>query len=182
MTAIPGLTLIGNFVTPAEEQAIIQELDSRSWSTALARRTQHYGFEYDYKSKDAQKTAPPLSGSILMIAERLRDTGYMSLPTQCIVNEYTRSQGISAHTDAAIFGPVIVSVSLNAPTNMIFTRGDVTRSVLLDPGSALILTGEARTHWKHAILPRVTIDTPDGRWTKPENYRRVSLTYRTIRE
>ena len=44
-------------------------------------------------------------------------------------------QGIGAHTDAKIFGPVIVSVSLLQPTNMIFThRTEPSKNVTLMPG------------------------------------------------
>lgn len=179
---VPGLTFIPDFLTPDEEMAIIQELDSCSWSTALARRTQHYGYEYNYKSKNAQTLAPPLTGRILGIAERLRDQGLMDMPTQCIVNEYTREQGISAHTDSAIFGPVIISISLGAPTVMIFSNGDQKVPVFLPRRSLIVLRDDARNVWKHEIPQRKTLDIPgQRRVTKDVDYRRVSLTYRTMR-
>lgn len=111
------------------------------------------------------------------------ENGENIVPTQCIVNRYLRGEGISAHTDAKSFGPVIVSISLEAPTNMIFTHpSKETISLYLPRRSILILTGEARDTYKHEIPSRVTIDLPDRvtKISKPLDYRRISLTYRTL--
>ena len=188
----PGASLHLDIITPEIESAILTELNQQPWSDALRRRTQHYGYTYDYTTRalngEAQQTTP-LSGWILRLAEHFRDSdvfgknpnGTNVIPTQCIVNEYTRNQGINSHTDAAIFGPTIVSVSLGDPTVMIFMRGEKTIPIYLPPRSALILTGDSRYYWKHEIPARVTYELPDGRKiTKPANYRRVSLTYRTL--
>ena len=42
--------------------------------------------------------------------------------TQLIVNEYTPGQGISAHTDAKIFGDNIITLSLGSHCGFVFTK------------------------------------------------------------
>lgn len=102
-------------------------------------------------------------------------------PEQCIINEYTKNQGIAAHIDARTFGPIVVSISFLEPCNMILTKGDQRISLQLAPRSMLILSGEARTSWKHEIEPVSEVYLTDcSVYQKPDNYRRLSLTYRTI--
>ena len=62
---------------------------------------------------------------------------------------------------------------------MDFVRGPAgpSEAVFLEPGSALVLSGEARQTWMHAIPARATdvwqgLERPRGR--------RVSLTFRTM--
>lgn len=185
MSLPQGLTLVPDFVDPSQEVAILTWLDQQPWDTSLKRRTQHYGYRYNYAGHGHAPLVPttPFSGPILEMAQRLSTTVYSGgVPTQCIVNEYTRNQGIAAHTDSPMFGPTIVSISLGAPTIMIFSHRDGTRiPVPLPQRSLLIMTGPARTEWKHEISPNVRLIYPDGHTeTKPGNYRRVSLTYRTV--
>lgn len=52
------------------------------------------------------------------------------------------------------------------------------KNMLLPRRSLLIMTGEARYHWRHAILHRKT-DKIDGKLVK--RHRRVSLTFRRIK-
>jgi alkylated DNA repair dioxygenase AlkB len=186
---VPGLLYQDNILTPEFEREVIQWIDSQPWNPSLSRRTQHYGYEYNYTSKSAATVTTPISGPLLTLANYLRDNNVFAPPTagatgapeQCIVNEYTRSQGISAHTDSPSFGPTVVSFSLLQPCNMIFSRGSEKITTTLIPRSILIMSGEARSSWKHEIPGRVTVNMPDGStYRKPEDYRRISLTYRTM--
>ena len=106
---------------------------------------------------------------------------------QCIINEYRKvngkHQGISAHTDhEKRFGKEIVTVSLGADTTMVFThpkKGTV--NVFLPRRSVVVMTGESRWKWKHAAPATVKYLGPDGgKITKPEGYRRVSVTFRHV--
>lgn len=174
--SVPGVLYYPEFLPEALEKEIITELDSLPWSNQLKRRTQHYGYIYDYRSRSLPKATTPLSPSLLKVAKLLPFE-----PTQCIVNEYLRNQGISAHTDSRVFGPIIASVSLLAPCEMIFTSGSRVFTLTLMPRSLLILSGEAREDWKHEIKGNVKVSLPDGTiYHKPEDYRRVSLTFRTL--
>jgi alkylated DNA repair dioxygenase AlkB len=170
-----------NVLTPELEEEVISWLDQHAWSTQLKRRTQQYGYAYNYNSRSVNNAEiEPISGPLQIIADWLQTNGVMN-PQQCIVNEYTQTQGISAHTDSPNFGPVIVSISLLQPCNMKFTRGTESHTMTLMPRSILIMSGEARSEWKHQIPSRKTVTLADGStYRKSEDYRRISLTYRTL--
>lgn len=167
-----SLKYVPNFVGPILQQRLIDEIDEHEWNTKLSRRTQHYIHEYDYSSKNARTNAPPMPRYINRVGEHLIDQGVLSSIDQVIVNEYTRKQGISAHIDKDIFGPVIVSLTLGSADTMIFSRGDESFSHRLEPGSIAILEGELRYEWKHEIKSNVG--------TRPQDFRRVSVTYRSF--
>ena len=93
-----------------------------------------------------------------------------------ILNEYEPGQGIAMHTDHRDFGPTVAMVSLGDSWTMDFLHEhtDLKQSKLLEVGSALVLSGEARLEWRHGISKRKS--EPGGR---PRNTR-VSLTFRTV--
>mmetsp|Transcript_2840 Transcript_2840/g.5040 ORF Transcript_2840/g.5040 Transcript_2840/m.5040 type:complete len:90 (+) Transcript_2840:46-315(+) len=43
-----GLSYHRGFLTPDEQSCLQGDIDSRSWTRALARRTQQYGFRFDW--------------------------------------------------------------------------------------------------------------------------------------
>lgn len=45
---IEGLTYIPNYITKDELWSVIYQ---QSWLTDIKRRTQHYGYKYDYKAR-----------------------------------------------------------------------------------------------------------------------------------
>lgn len=179
IAAVPGLFLCESFVDAASESALLRCLDALPWSTALKRRVQHYGHVYDYKARGvAPAAAPAIPDLCVEVATRLltlevaHDAAEFD---QLIVNEYLPGQGIGAHVDAAVFGPLIASVSLGAGIVMRFSReGHEPCDVWLPRRSAVLLTGEARTLWKHAIA-HVKSDPGHG-----ARQRRVSLTFRSV--
>jgi len=73
----------------------------------------------------------------------------------------------------------IVSISLGSSCVMQFTESNSGREeqLLLEPRSALVLSGEARNHWKHAIPARLSDVWMNRELTRS---RRVSLTFRTM--
>ena len=112
-----------------------------------------------------------------MGCERIFDAA--RLPDQLIVNEYTPGQGIAAHIDSALFASPIVSVSLGACCVMDFCRGAAKVAVALPPRSAVVLDGDARHRWSHAIAAR-TSDVIDG-VRRERTHTRVSLTFRVAK-
>ena len=186
---VPGLYIQYDVVSPEAERRIVAELDApdehgqSKWMNTLKRRVQHYGYYYDYTSRNVPSPAPPITGELLKIADVFRQCGLMD-PEQVIVNEYTRKQGISAHVDSLLFGPEIISVSLLEPTIFYFTPKDPSagqrHQVEVPARSIIVMSGESRYDWKHEIPPLVNITVNGRRWTKPMNYRRISLTYRTL--
>lgn len=181
---IPGLALIASFIDPEEEASLLARIDDEPWDESLSRRVQHYGYRYDYKARSvAGLRIGPLPDWVASLAERVgRAIG--ARPDQLIVNEYQAGQGISRHIDCVpCFGPTIASLSLGGPAVMRLTRpADEARAagderLDLPPRSLLLLRGEARYDWRHAIPARRS-DPIDGR--RRPRLRRVSLTFRTV--
>lgn len=180
----PGAGLIPDWITPAEEAALIDFLDAGDWSGELKRRVRHFGYRYDYRARSATLASRigPLPEVLQELAERMVAEGlFAAVPDQVIANEYLPGQGISAHVDCEpCFGDVIASLSLLSGCEMRFRclESGETRAVMLPPRSLLVLTGPARSNWTHAILARRS-DVSDG--VRMMRGRRVSLTFRTMR-
>lgn len=172
------------FLTPEEEAECIRRIDENegAWLTDLSRRVQHYGWRYDYSERTitSDMRIGPLPDWLQVLAQRLYDeTGLFDrVPEQVIVNEYEPGQGIAMHTDHPGFGPAVAMVSLGDAWEMDFARSgkgaEARSSMVLDRGSALILTGEARKRWRHGIAKR---KSDHGRPRR----RRLSLTFRTVK-
>lgn len=177
---IPGLFLIDNFISPEEASSLIQEIDSQNWLTDLSRRVQHYGWEYDYRSKviDKNMNLGTLPGWATQLSEKIFKTKYLPYKAdQVIVNEYLKNQGISKHIDCVpCFKDGIASLSLLEGWEIIFSnaRKEEKYALELYPRSLLILTGEARYQWTHEIPKRAS--EPNGR----VRGRRVSITFRAV--
>jgi hypothetical protein len=45
---VPGLALYPQFVSPQEEQELLQLLDQQPWEELAKRRVQHYGYTFSY--------------------------------------------------------------------------------------------------------------------------------------
>ncbi|WP_354638287.1 alpha-ketoglutarate-dependent dioxygenase AlkB [Kitasatospora camelliae] len=183
--AVPGLRYLADWLDPAACDALLAEIDAAAWSAELKRRVQHYGHRYDYGRRslasDRRDAAPPLPGWARETAARLVSDGLMEREAeQVIVNEYLPGQGISAHVDCLpCFGPVVAALSLGSGCLMDFTHpGDGGKvPVPLAPGGLLVMAGEARSVWRHAIAARRSDPGPSGRVPRG---RRVSVTFRTL--
>lgn len=175
------LKIIENFITQDEEKKLVDIIDSKPWNEALARRTQHYNYEYDYKKRGVSQVSDKIPEFNFLI-KKLQNLGYYKGKNpeniQIIVNEYTRDQGISPHADNPEFGDIVISLSLLYPALLIMTRDDIKRKYILQPRSLFILEDEFRDKWKHEISKNKTIDG----YTKPVDYRRLSITFRTIKQ
>jgi alkylated DNA repair dioxygenase AlkB len=176
---VPGLTYSSHFLVPEEQCRVLAELDARPWLDDLKRRVQHYGYKYDYKARsvDHSMYVGSLPAFALDVAQRLLDQGLIEeMPDQLIVNEYKPGQGITAHIDCQpCFKNTIVTVSLGWAYEMDFISIDTDehKAALLEPGSALVMQGEARYQWRHRIKARMS-----DRGVRRE--RRVSLTFRNV--
>lgn len=176
---IPGFTLLKDVIDEEVENQIVQALDKETWSSSLVRRTQHYGYEYNYRNKGVQKKAPEFPKAIRHVSDYLKQNNIINA-NQCIVNEYTIDQGISKHIDSSDFGPVVVSLSLNADTNFIFRKGDIIELIEVPRRSLLILAQEARYNWTHEIPKSKSYMIDGNKVFKDNDYRRISLTFRTV--
>ena len=179
-----GLTYLETYISDDEADRLVQEIDAAPWRADLKRRVQHYGYRYDYKARQARREdyLGPLPEVFQQLAERLTaEDHFQTIPDQIIVNEYQPGQGISAHIDCQpCFGDTIASLSLLSACVMGFASQTHSQQMKLhlQPASLLVLKGEARHIWTHAIPPRKT-DAIEGQ--RHVRSRRISLTFRTMK-
>lgn len=180
-TLPPGAIFPPDFVTAAEEEALLRALDGGMWSRELKRRVQHFGYRYDYRARKvtAEARLGPLPGWLAPLGRRLAaETPFRRMPDQAIANEYMPGQGIAAHVDCVpCFGGCVASLSLSSPCEMIFRAKDDALAFRLPPRSLIVLTGAARYDWTHEIPARKSDPVEGGRMPRG---RRVSLTFRNV--
>jgi alkylated DNA repair dioxygenase AlkB len=170
-----GLTYEKDFLSEQEEINITDFLHTIEWDITLQRRTQHYGYKYDYHIKNKLVDTVPIPDELQYVVERLHDK-YQVRFNQLIVNEYEPGQGISPHIDnMVLFDDTVISISLGSSCIMKFTKGDETHDVLLERRSLVCLQGDARKKWKHSIPAR-------KRDNDIERMVRISLTFRKTKE
>jgi alkylated DNA repair dioxygenase AlkB len=171
--AIPGLSYRPNYLSKAEERALVEAIDSLPWDTQWRRRRQPYGGAYGKGG-----TAPPIPPWGQELAERLLAEGITPVAVDhMLVNEYLPGQGIALHRDYEPYGRTVVSISLLSSCIMDFRRCQDGRQerLLLEPRSLLVLSDEARYDWEHGIAPRKK-DSWHGMIVQRE--RRLSITFR----
>jgi alkylated DNA repair dioxygenase AlkB len=181
MFGIDGVLYIPAYISPQHHDALVTTIDAQLWRGDLARRTQHYGYVYDYRARsvDASAWLGELPPWLARIARQLTADGLVQkVPDQAIINEYLPGQGIADHVDCTpCFDDVIVSLSLGAPVMMDLKRQGKHVAVWLEPRSILVLRGEGRYAWTHGIARR-QYDTLDG--VRVPRERRLSVTFRTV--
>lgn len=122
------------------------------------RRTVSFGWKYDF-SAERVRQGEPIPAFLLPLRDRVAAFAQLapSRLEQVLVTEYGPGAAIGWHRDKAVFDEV-VGVSLGAPCTFRFRRsrrggGWERKSLTLAPGSAYIITGEARAEWEHSIPP-----------------------------
>ncbi|KAM9990518.1 hypothetical protein ACTFIY_006574 [Dictyostelium cf. discoideum] len=187
---IEGLTIIENAIDKEMHDKLWKEVNKEEWLTDLSRRTQHYGYKYNYKSRSlkSEDIAAPFPQWATDLCCHLMKEGLINdFPQQLIVNEYKDGQGISAHIDSKIFDNIIFSISLGSTCRMIFkksiqpTTTTTTKTTTtsekaevlkiekqLSPRAFLLIKDEARFNWTHEI-PKLK-----------KGQHRISLTFRFV--
>jgi DNA oxidative demethylase len=177
-TELPeGLLYAPEFVTGAEEAALVDELEALEFEEIqmrgqTARRTvRHFGLGYDYKRGEVSPTAR-LPQSFEWLRERaagLIETEPSEL-AEILLTRYPPGAGIGWHRDAPMFREVI-GVSLVSACRMRFQRGKGeerrTAEIELAPRSAYMLAGSVRWQWQHSIPAAKEL--------------RYSITFRTLK-
>ena len=203
-TPVPGLTIYHDFISPAEEASLLAFLNDPSkctWRTDLSRRTMHFGGSYCLMPSKASSPsptkpqilqAPSIPNELNWILQRMVDNGIFppnQKPQYCIVNEYTGSLGISAHTENFQFSEPVVGLSLLSTCPIRFHEllepydGSVrsgkagkarktgrVADVEMPARSLLVMSGQSRWRWQHEI-----VRNGKGRGL---GWKRVSLTFR----
>jgi alkylated DNA repair dioxygenase AlkB len=177
--AILGLRYVPEYLEREVHDSLLAAADRSVWQAALGRRVQIYGYSYSHSRRGIYRISD-LPDWAAAMAERLyRDGLTATVSDQVVVNDYPPGSGIFSHVDMDVFDDRIVSISLGSSCVMQFNEvasGRVEER-LIEPCSALVLSGEARHRWKHAIPARDT-----DRWMGRElvRGRRVSFTFRRM--
>jgi DNA oxidative demethylase len=172
-----GLVYEPELLTLEEEAELLRVLEELRFDPIVlhgqpARRTgRHYGLGYDYESRTPAPGEPIPDCLDAVRAKAAAFAGFEPEKlVEILVQRYPAGATIGWHRDAPAFGTV-VGVSLGGAARLRFQRGkgEARRvwEVLLEPRSAYVLAGKARTMWQHSIPP-----------TKELRY---SITFRTLR-
>ena len=136
------------------------------------RRTVSFGWHYDFA---AERLREANDMPDFLVALRERAAHFAGIAPErlqhVLVTEYDAGAGIGWHRDKAVFGE-IVGISLLSPCTFRLRRavgdGWARASVVAEPRSAYLLSGEARSEWEHSIPPVDAL--------------RYSITFRNLRE
>lgn len=179
--SISGMLIQADYIDAETEAALIQKIDTSPWNCDLRRRTQHYGFRYDYRARSASAATQlgPLPHWVAELTHRVKKDFAIALADdQIIVNEYQPGQGIAAHIDCPkSFAEPIISLSLGTGIELELSCDGALHRLYLEPRSVLVLAGEARFQWRHGIRPRKS-DLVDGK--RRIRARRLSITFRWL--
>jgi alkylated DNA repair dioxygenase AlkB len=174
---VPGLLLVPEAVSPAEEAELAERLDAAPlepfefgpWRGK--RLTAHYGSAYDF-TRGRVREAPPLPDWLRALRETLAPQAGID-PAElasALLIRYDPGAGIGWHRDRPQYGEVL-GLSLGAPCVMRLRRraagGFERRKLALPPRSLYRLSGEVRWDWEHSIAPMEAT--------------RRSITFRTLR-
>ncbi len=171
-----GLTYRPELIDAAEERALIErmrELPFRPFEFQGflgKRRTVSFGWSYRF---DGSGLGPAEPMPEWLLALRTRAAAFAGLDAAALEHalliEYDAGAGLGWHRDRPVFGDVI-GLSLLAPAPLRFRRrrGDKWQrfSLAVEPRSAYLLRGPARSEWEHSLPPVATL--------------RYSVTFRTL--
>jgi alkylated DNA repair dioxygenase AlkB len=158
---IPGLNLVHEFVSAAEERELIGHIGEVQLTPFQfrghegKRLTHSFGWRYDFKDQSFRETEP-IPAWLQPLRARVAE--FAGLPPDELLHalliRYDPGAGIGWHKDRPVFEQVI-GVSLGAATTMAFRRRENGRfariKLALPPRSAYLLTGEVRHRWEHGI-------------------------------
>lgn len=172
-----GFRLQAGFISAEEERELVERLAGLPFEPFQfrgyegRRRVMSFGLKYDFNGPGLI-SADPLPDWLLPLRDRAAAFAGLrgEVFAHVLINEYREGAPIGWHRDRPVFDKV-VGVSLLAATVMRFRRRVGTRferiNVPLEPRSAYLLDGPARTDWEHSL--------PEAR------AHRYSITFRNLR-
>jgi alkylated DNA repair dioxygenase AlkB len=173
---LPGLGYQADFLTAAEEAALIAHINGQALSPFrfqgwLGKRvTASFGWRYDFEN-GAFGPADPIPEWLSSLKQRAASFAGLKNDdlVQALLIRYDPGAGIGWHRDRPVFEHVI-GISLGVPAVMRFRRRKDAKfervSAPLAPRSIYHLSGEARHGWEHSIA-----EMNETRW---------SITFRSL--
>jgi alkylated DNA repair dioxygenase AlkB len=156
-----GLLYEPALISIEEEDRLLDVLGALRFDAVVlkgmaARRTaRHYGLGYDYGSRTPRpgEPIPTWLCPVRLRAAELAGVAPDEL-VEILVQRYPPGSTIGWHRDAPAFG-VVIGVSLRAPSRLRLRRREPSErsvwEIALEPRSAYVLAGEARSRWEHSI-------------------------------
>jgi alkylated DNA repair dioxygenase AlkB len=135
------------------------------------RRVLSFGWRYVFDGSGLEQ-ADPIPDFLHSLRDRAAAFTGLDPATleHVLLNEYEAGAPIGWHRDRSAFGDV-VGISLLSPARLRFRRrigtGWERAAIALEPRSAYLLRGPARSEWEHSIPPAERL--------------RYSITFRTLR-
>lgn len=174
-----GFRYFADVLAPQSESTLVSFMERLPWEVVLfrgyeaRRRVVHFGHRYDF---EARGVSPGLPIPHELIELRAVVAGVAGEDSdefiEVLATEYPAGATIGWHRDAPAFGSTVLGVSLASACRMRFRRrrgdGWEVWEQTLEPRSAYVISGAARSAWYHSIPP-----TPEVRY---------SVTFRTVRE
>jgi|SRR5688500_18544105 len=180
MSVPPGLSYRDEFLTAAEEAALLDAIATVSFAAfemrgvVARRRVAFFGESYDGAN------ALPFPAFLLPVRDRIADWARIDAAAfaMALINQYPPGAPIGWHRDAPQYD-VIAGLSLLSECRMRFRpyrppaaapvagRRVATHDIVLHRRSAYLITGESRTSYEHQIPPAAQL--------------RYSVTFRTLR-
>jgi hypothetical protein len=170
------------FITPADEAALIGAIGSLTFAdfamrgVVARRRVAFFGETYD------RAAAGPVPDFLLPLRAAVAEWAHVAPAAfaMALINEYRPGAPIGWHRDAPQYD-MVAGVSLLSPARMRFrpyvnqrrpqstapSRRAATHEVTLEPRSAYLMTGSARSNYEHHVPPVTAL--------------RYSVTFRTLR-
>jgi hypothetical protein len=178
---IAGITYVPGYVDPDTHARLLSAVDEHPWLVSVDHGVQVYGYSYNHTLRAAYRVGA-LPAWATALAQRLYRDGYVErVPNQLVANAYEPGTGMFDHVDQAVFGEVVMPVTLGSTCTIRFTRADTDAvhcqhegALLLEPRSLLVLSGGVGTGSRNRARFRCGMAVCMCRG------RRVSLTFRAV--
>src|SRR5579885_2217194 len=157
-----GFLYVEGFLTDEEQQSLLHHLATLTFThdifrgKPMKRSELCQGFRYRAVGRRLEP-ADPFDEHCLLLTHKALPYCPDGTPfDQCIIQQYPEGAGIGWHTDAPVFGDVILGVSLGAEGRLQF-RKDRNSSVCFEvapaSGSLYVMSGPARWGFQHRVVP-----------------------------
>ena len=174
---LKGVKVYPDFISESEETQLVQDIDQGEWLPSQSGRfKQDYGPRANYKRKKLKLDKfQGLPGYSQYIRDRLAGLGELThfIPVEQCNLDYKPELGSSIDfhfDDFWLWGERLIIVNLLSDSFMFFNYEDKFIKVPLPRRSLILMSGEGRFLWKHAIA-REDIHS-----------RRISVTFRELSE
>ncbi|XP_071399054.1 alpha-ketoglutarate-dependent dioxygenase alkB homolog 4 [Centroberyx affinis] len=164
----PGVFLWENFISEEEEKELISKMDRDVWNQSQSgRRKQDFGPKVNFKKRKVRfggfSGLPGLSRDLVVRMQREPTLAGFRPVEQCNLDYHPeRGSAIDPHLDDSwLWGERLVTVNMLSDTTLAMSleqglaelglAEEVRVAVRLPRRSLVVLQGEARHRWKHAI-------------------------------